>query len=272
MDLYSTSLSMTYIAYSGTIATCTLLCDFICIRLRGKSSCMLKCIMLLPQATFLHCGASFRNPPYTLLQCNFIALTVVCNILNALSHCDVLSASLWTCSCSSIIVALHRTTGSLSLHYWHHLPWCFLDELVCCGQLRLVNSGTWIGLTHKLFDLFASSTLVTPIAPCFHFGCQRYSRSSHLSMWLDGKDIKLVMTNGHCSAPLQRLCCSDMHTCILETPLPWRVRASLCSYYMHFLHCICFLVGSFQCQHSVHLHFSDWIFWSLFIHVLPMLW
>jgi hypothetical protein len=173
VDLYSTPLSMTYIAYSGTVATCTLLCDFICICLWGKSSCMLKCIMLLPWATFLHCGASFHDPPYTLLQSNFIALTVVCNILNALSHCNVLSALLWMCSCSSIIVALHRTVGSLSLHYWHHLPWCFLDELVCCGQLRLVNSGTWIGLTHKLFDLFASSTLVTPIVtrfaqPCIH--------------------------------------------------------------------------------------------------------
>ena len=87
-------------------------------------------------------GASFRDAPYILLQSDFIALTVVCDILNASFHCDILSALLRTCCCSSIIVALHRTMGSLPLHYWHHLPWCFLDELVCCGQLRLVNSGT----------------------------------------------------------------------------------------------------------------------------------
>jgi hypothetical protein len=59
-------------------------------------------------------------------------------------------------------------------------------------------------------------------------------------MWLDGKDIKLVMANGHCSTPFQRLCCSDMHTCILETPLPWRVWASLCSWCIS---CIAFAFG-----------------------------
>jgi hypothetical protein len=154
---------MTYIAYSGTVATCTLV--------RGKSSCKLKCVMSLPWATFLHCGASFHDPPYTLLQSNFIALNVVCNILNASSHCNVLSALLRTCCCSSIIVALHRTTGSLSLHYWHHLPWCFLDELVCCGQLRLVNSGT--------MDWSHSQTLRFV---CFRHSCHSYS--ALLSFWL----------------------------------------------------------------------------------------
>jgi hypothetical protein len=82
-------------------------------------------------------------------------------------------------------------------------------------------------LTHKLFDLFASSTLVTPRVPCFHFGCHCYGWSSCLSMWLDWKDIKLVMANGHCSASLQRLHCSDMHACILETPLLQHLRSVL---------------------------------------------
>jgi hypothetical protein len=97
--------------------------------------------MSLPWATFLHFGASFCDAPYILLQSDFIALTVVCDILNASFHCDILSVLLRTCCCSFIIVALHRTMGSLPLHYWHHLPWCFLDELACCGQLRLVNTG-----------------------------------------------------------------------------------------------------------------------------------
>jgi hypothetical protein len=183
--------------------------------------------MSLPWATFLHCGASFHDASYTLLQSNFIALTVVCVILSVSSHCNILSTSLRTCCCGSIIVAFPRTTGSLPLHYWHHLPWCFLDELVCCGQLRLVDSGTmeWSHSQTLWFICFQHSchSLLEHLA--FIFGCRHYGQSSHLSMWLDGKDIKLVTANGHCFTPLRRLHCSDMHKGILETPL-W---ASLCS-------------------------------------------
>jgi hypothetical protein len=182
---------------------------FICIRLWGKSSCTLKCVMSLPWATFLHFGASFHDAPYILLQSDFIASTVVCDILNASSHCDILSRSLRTCCCSLIIVALHRTMGSLPLHYWHHLPWCFLDELVCCGQLRLVNSGTmeWSHLQTLWFICFWHSTLWLVISFVNVTGWQIYQTGHGWWPWL---------------------CCSDMHTCILETPLPRCVRASLC--------------------------------------------
>jgi hypothetical protein len=175
VDLYSTPLPMTYIVYSGTVATCTLSCNFICIRLWGKSSRMLKCIMSLPWATFLHCGASFRDPPYTLLQSNFIALTVVCDILNASSQCD------WM--------------GKISNWSW---PMA-IAPLHCEGFVALI---------------------------CI------------LAFWrLHWHD----MCGLHC-----------VHSAFLA------------------LHSL--LVGLFQCQHSVHLNFGDWIFWSLFIHVLLMLW
>ncbi len=157
VDLYSAPFLMTYIV--STIAACTLLCDFICICLWGRSSHMLKCIMSLPWATFLHCGASFCDPPYTLLQSNFIALTVVCDILNVSSHCNILSASLWMCCCSLIIVALHRTTGSLPLYYLHHLPWCFLDELVLWAvkTFQLRDHGM-VSLTNSLIHLLLVPT------------------------------------------------------------------------------------------------------------------
>jgi hypothetical protein len=122
--------------------------------------------MSLPWVTFLHLGASFRDAPYILLQSDFIASTVVCNILNASSHCDILSTLLRRCCCSLIIVAPHRTMGSLPRHYWHHLPWCFLNELVCCGQLRLVNSGTmeWSHLQTLWFICFWHSSLLECLA------------------------------------------------------------------------------------------------------------
>jgi hypothetical protein len=179
---------MTYMVCSGTIATWTLLCNFICIHLWGESSCTLKCIMSLPWATSLHCGASFCDVSYTLLQSNFVAYTVVCNVLNASSHCDVLS---------------HYGCVVVALLLWHFIePWghChFITGTIYLGAFLMSSCvvGSWDSstqrpcndLTHKLFDLFASSTLVTPRVPCFHFGCHCYGWSSCLSMWLDWKDI-----------------------------------------------------------------------------------
>jgi hypothetical protein len=115
----------------------------------------------------------------------------------------------------------HFITGTIYLG-------AYLMSLCVVGSQDLSTQGPWNGLTHKLFDSFASSTC-HPRAPYSHFGCRHYGQSSHLSMWMDGRDIKLVMVNGHGSTPLWRPYCSDMHTCILETPLPHCVRASLCS-------------------------------------------
>ena len=207
--------------------------------------------MSLPWATFLHFGASFRDAPYILLQSDFIASTVVCDILNASSHCDILSASLRTCCCGSIIVALHRTTGSLPLHYLHHLPWCFLDELVCCGQLRLVNSGTmeWSHSQTLWFICFRHSSLLERLAFILaadvtvgHLICQ-CDWMAEISNW----SWPMAMAPLHCEGFIALIC-------ILAF---WRLHCRIvCG-----LHCVrsaflalhSLLVGSFRYQHSVHL-------------------
>jgi hypothetical protein len=214
--------------------------------------------MSLPWATFLHFGASFHDAPYILLQSDFIALTVVCDILNALFHCDILSASLRTCCCSLIIVALHRTMGSLPLHYWHHLPWCFLDELVCCGQLRLVNSGTmewshsqilwFICFRHSsAFLSFWLPTLRSVISFVNVTGWQRYQTGHGWWPWLCSiaKALLLWYAYLHSGDSIAMTC------------------AGFTVFVVHFLHCI-----SFWLAHSD----TNIQFISLFIHVLPMLW
>jgi hypothetical protein len=207
--------------------------------------------MSLPWATFLHFGASFRDAPYTLLQSDFIASTVVCDILNASSHCDIMSASLQMCCCGSIIVALHRTTGSLPLHYLHHLPWCFLDELVRCGQSRLVDSGTmeWSHLQTLWFICFWYSSLLKHLAFILaadvtvgHLICQ-CDWMPEISNW----SWPMAMAPLHCEgfvAPICILAFWRLHCRIMCGP--HCVRSA-------FLVLHSLLVGSFQYQHSVHL-------------------
>jgi hypothetical protein len=143
VDFYLRPLPMTNIVFSGTVATCTLSCDFIAFVFKANHlACSSASCRYHEQHSCIVEHHSMMPLTHSCNLSNFIALTVVCYILSVSSHCNILSALLWTCCCGSIIVAFHRTTGSLPLHYWHHLPWCFLDELMCCGQFRLVNSGT----------------------------------------------------------------------------------------------------------------------------------
>jgi hypothetical protein len=119
----------------------------------------------------------------------------------------------------------HFITGTIYLG-------AFLMSSCVVGSWDLSTQEPWNGLTYKLFDSFASGT-------------QHYGWSSHLSMWLDGRYIKLVMANGHgfvapiCILAFWRLHCHDV--CGLHC-----VRSAFLA-----LHSL--LVGLFRYQHSVHL-------------------
>jgi hypothetical protein len=149
------------------------------------------------------------------------------------------------------------------------IPWCFLDELVCCGQSRLVNSGTmeWSHSQTLWFICFQHSSLLEHLTLILasdvtvgHLICP-CDWMAEISNW----SWSMAMAPLHCEGFIALIC-------ILAF---WRLHCRIvCG-----LHCVCsaflvlhsLLLGSFRYQHSVHLHFSDWIFWSLFIHVLPML-
>jgi hypothetical protein len=131
------------------------------------------------------------------------------------------------------------------------IPWCFLDELVCCGQSRLVNSGTmeWSHLQTLWFICFWHSSLLERLAFILaadvtvgHLTCQ-CDWMAEISNW----SWPMAMAQLHCKGFVAPIC-------ILAF---WRLHCHI----MCGLHCVrsaflalhSLLVGSFWYQHSVHL-------------------
>jgi hypothetical protein len=145
----------------------------------------------------------------------------------------------------------------LMLSWWACVLWAVKTcQLRNHGMVSLTNS-----LIHLLLALVHLSFILAADVMVSHLICQ-CDWMAEISNWSWPMAMALLHCEGFvaliCIVAFWRLHCRDV--CGLHC-----VRSAFLA-----LHSL--LAGSFRYQHSVHLHFSDWIFWSLFIHVLPMLW